>query len=70
MYSTRAYGEKVSAMLAAGEPPDVLLVTEEMVAVYYYGVMPEGGRFGYLYQGVDPDFAQWREQSGIGLKQS
>ena len=40
-----------------------LIVTEEMVAVYYYGVMPEGGRFGYLYKGVDPDFAQWQEQS-------
>jgi hypothetical protein len=25
-----------------------LIVTEEMVAVYYYGVMPPGGRFGYL----------------------
>jgi mannose-6-phosphate isomerase-like protein (cupin superfamily) len=47
-----------------------LVVTEEMVAVYFYGVMPEGGRFGYLYQGVDPDFAQWREQSTNGEKQS
>jgi mannose-6-phosphate isomerase-like protein (cupin superfamily) len=40
-----------------------LIVTEEMVAVYFYGEMPEGGRFGYLYKGVDPDFARWREQS-------
>ncbi len=47
-----------------------LIVTEEMVAVYYYGVMPEGGRFGYLYRGVDPDFAKWREQSRIDLKPS
>jgi mannose-6-phosphate isomerase-like protein (cupin superfamily) len=42
-----------------------LVVTEEMVAVYYYGVMPPGGRFGYLYRGIDPDFAQWQIQSGI-----
>jgi mannose-6-phosphate isomerase-like protein (cupin superfamily) len=40
-----------------------LIVTEEMVAVYYYGVMPPGGRFGYLYRGVDPDFAEWQRQS-------
>jgi mannose-6-phosphate isomerase-like protein (cupin superfamily) len=42
-----------------------LVVTEEMVAVYYYGVMPPGGRFGYLYRGIDPDFAQWQIQTGI-----
>ena len=45
-----------------------LIVIEEMVAVYFYGVMPEGGRFGYLYQGVDPDFAKWREQKRSGEK--
>jgi hypothetical protein len=32
--------------------------------------MPAGGRFGYLYKSIDPDFAQWREQSRIDLKQS
>jgi len=40
-----------------------LIVTEEMVAVYFYGVMPPGGRFGYLYRGIDSDFAQWQKQS-------
>ncbi|WP_308638833.1 cupin domain-containing protein [Paenibacillus silvisoli] len=30
-----------------------LVVTEEMVAVYIYGIMPEGGRVGYLFKGVD-----------------
>jgi mannose-6-phosphate isomerase-like protein (cupin superfamily) len=47
-----------------------LIVTEEMVAVYYYGAMPAGGRFGYLYKGIDPDFSKWREQSRIDLKSS
>jgi mannose-6-phosphate isomerase-like protein (cupin superfamily) len=47
-----------------------LIVTGEMVAVYYYGVMPEGGRFGYLYRGVDPDFAKWPEQSRSDSKKS
>ncbi len=40
-----------------------LIVTEEMVAVYFYGIMPLGGRFGYLYRGIDSDFAQWQKQS-------
>jgi mannose-6-phosphate isomerase-like protein (cupin superfamily) len=39
-----------------------LVVTEKMVAVYFYGVMPPGGRFGYLYRGIDPDFAEWRNK--------
>jgi hypothetical protein len=26
-------------------------------------VMPPGGRFGYLYRDIDPDFAEWREQT-------
>lgn len=30
-----------------------LKVTEEMVAVYYYGVMPEHGRWGHLHEGDD-----------------
>jgi mannose-6-phosphate isomerase-like protein (cupin superfamily) len=32
-----------------------LVVTEKMVAVYFYGIMPPGGRFGYLYRGIDPE---------------
>jgi mannose-6-phosphate isomerase-like protein (cupin superfamily) len=40
-----------------------LFVTEEMVVVFFYGVMPPGGRFGYLYRGIDPEFAEWRKQS-------
>lgn len=27
-----------------------LIVTEAMVAVYFYGIMPEGGRHGHLYR--------------------
>ncbi|SDW89188.1 cupin domain-containing protein [Paenibacillus sp. CF384] len=27
-----------------------LVVTEDMVAVYIYGIMPEGGRVGYLFR--------------------
>ena len=38
-----------------------LVVTEKMVAVYLYGVMPFGGRFGYLYRGVDPSFEEWQD---------
>jgi mannose-6-phosphate isomerase-like protein (cupin superfamily) len=30
-----------------------LRVTEDMVAVYYYGVMPEHGRWGHLHEGQD-----------------
>jgi len=30
-----------------------LKVTEDMVAVYYYGVMPEHGRRGHLREGED-----------------
>jgi quercetin dioxygenase-like cupin family protein len=37
-----------------------LVVTERMVAVYLYGVMPPDGRFGYLYKGVDPTFQEWQ----------
>jgi mannose-6-phosphate isomerase-like protein (cupin superfamily) len=39
-----------------------LIVTEEMVAVYFYGIMPSGGRFGYLYREIDPDFTEWKKQ--------
>ncbi|HEY0790214.1 MAG TPA: cupin domain-containing protein [Chthoniobacterales bacterium] len=40
-----------------------LLVTEEMIAVYLYGPMPAGGRFGYLYRGVDPTLSQWLQSN-------
>jgi hypothetical protein len=39
-----------------------------MVAVFFYGVMPAGGRFGYLYRGIDPEFAEWRKQSESTLQ--
>jgi mannose-6-phosphate isomerase-like protein (cupin superfamily) len=39
-----------------------LIVTEEMVAVYFYGVMPPEGRLGHLYRGIDPDFPEWQKQ--------
>jgi mannose-6-phosphate isomerase-like protein (cupin superfamily) len=37
-----------------------LVVTQRMVAVYLYGVMPPDGRFGYLYKGIDPTFEEWQ----------
>ena len=39
-----------------------LVVIEEMVAVYLYGIMPPHGRFGYLYRGVDPTFDEWKKR--------
>jgi mannose-6-phosphate isomerase-like protein (cupin superfamily) len=36
-----------------------LVVTEPMVAIYYYGVMPEHGRWGHLHQGVDLPFDEY-----------
>ncbi len=30
-----------------------LVVTEKMIAVYFYGIMPPGGREGHLHRGVD-----------------
>ncbi|GLQ56204.1 cupin domain-containing protein [Devosia nitrariae] len=45
-----------------------LKVTEEMVAVYYYGVMPEHGRWGHLHEGVD---LPWEKHlKSIGVKAS
>jgi len=38
-----------------------LIVTEEMVAINLYGVMPPGGRFRHLYRDVDPDLAEWQK---------
>ncbi len=37
-----------------------LLVTEKMVAVYFYGVIPPGGRIGHLHRGTDVTFAEFR----------
>jgi hypothetical protein len=39
-----------------------LVVTEEMMAVYLYGIIPPGARFGYLYCGVDPNFEEWKRE--------
>ena len=36
-----------------------LVVTEKMVAIYYYGVMPPNGRWGHLHEGVDPPFKEY-----------
>ena len=33
-----------------------MIVTEDMVAVTYYGVMPPQGRSGHLHAGVDADW--------------
>jgi mannose-6-phosphate isomerase-like protein (cupin superfamily) len=35
-----------------------LVVSEAMVAVYYYGVMPLHGRWGHLHEGVDIPWAE------------
>jgi mannose-6-phosphate isomerase-like protein (cupin superfamily) len=37
-----------------------LVVTEKMVAVYLYGIMPPGSRFGYLYKGIDPSLEEYQ----------
>ncbi len=39
-----------------------LVVTEAMIAVYLYGPMPPGGRFGYLHKGVDLPWPEWQGQ--------
>jgi quercetin dioxygenase-like cupin family protein len=33
-------------------------VTQDMIAVYFYGVMPEHGRWGHLHENVD---SPWEE---------
>jgi len=38
-----------------------LKVTEDMIAVYYYGIMPEHGRWGHLHEGVDPPWEEYRK---------
>lgn len=35
-----------------------LVVTEPMVAIYWYGKMPEHGRWGHLHEGVDVPFEE------------
>jgi mannose-6-phosphate isomerase-like protein (cupin superfamily) len=42
-----------------------LVVTKEMVAVYYYGVMPEHGRWGHLHEGVDLPWAEHLASLGL-----
>jgi len=44
-----------------------LVAIEGMVAVYFYGVMPPDGRFGYLYPGIDLAFAEWQRQKNAAL---
>lgn len=39
-----------------------LVVREKMVAVYFYGKMPQGGRYGHLHRGVDPSFADYESR--------
>ena len=39
-----------------------LAVIEGMVAVYFHGVMPPDGRFGYLYSSIDLPFTEWQQQ--------
>ena len=40
-----------------------LEVTQKMVAIYFYGVMPEGGRKGHLHKGEDADFQDYLEKA-------
>lgn len=40
-----------------------LVVTEKMVAIYFYGVMPPGGRTGHLHRDADPAFKDYRSQA-------
>lgn len=42
-----------------------LTVTEKMVAVYFYGVMPTKGRVGHLHQGTDTPFSEFVETTGV-----
>lgn len=39
-----------------------LVVTEKMVAIYFYGVMPPGGRTGHLHRDVDSTLREYRSQ--------
>jgi mannose-6-phosphate isomerase-like protein (cupin superfamily) len=39
-----------------------MAVIESMIAVYFHGVMPPDGRFGYLYPGIDLVFAEWQRR--------
>jgi hypothetical protein len=44
-----------------------LAVTEKMATVHLYGIMPPGGRFGYLYKRVDPTLED-RQKSRQGTQ--
>lgn len=41
-----------------------LRVTEKMVAVYFYGIMPPDGRTGHLHRGTDSSFLEFKAQNG------
>jgi quercetin dioxygenase-like cupin family protein len=36
-----------------------LKVTQDMIAVYFYGLMPEHGRWGHLHENVDPPWEEY-----------
>jgi mannose-6-phosphate isomerase-like protein (cupin superfamily) len=36
-----------------------LKVTQDMIAVYFYGVMPERGRWGHLHENADPPWQEY-----------
>ena len=42
-----------------------LTVTEKMVAVYFYGVMPPEGRDGHLHKANDVSFADFTADAGV-----
>ena len=47
-----------------------MAVIESMIAVYFHGVMPPDGRFGYLYPGIDLAFAEWQRRKKERLAKS
>ena len=42
-----------------------LTVTEKMIAVYFYGVMPSAGRVGHLHKEYDVPFADLTADAGV-----
>jgi len=64
-----ATGENVTHELGPGDmlitkagDEHSLVAIERMVAVYFHGVAPPDGRFGYLYSGIDLPFTKWQQQ--------
>ena len=47
-----------------------MIVIESMIAVYFHGVMPPDGRFGYLYPGIDLAFVEWQRRKKECLAKS